>query len=160
MRYQLWHLMLLVLIVALALKGADVYTHRTVTVRFSDPSLPPMLPLLPPATPVEGLAGRPEVAAFPVPEVYILDFEVGDEGQRTSRCVMGKFGPNTLFGRDITPENLDSLDGVTVEIRHRHRSLPWLPATRIEDEVARHFQELLPIWETDLLPPTAWMAGS
>jgi hypothetical protein len=158
MRYKLWHLMLLVTLIALALKGVDVYCHRTVTVRFSDPNLPPLLPMLPPAT----LEGAPlpqrNPPVFPEPETYILDFQAGDEEQPISGTVLGKFGPNTLFGREIRPGNLGSLDGATVQIRYRHRSLPWLPATRIEDEIGRHFETVLPAVETDQRPPWAWMA--
>lgn len=158
MRYKLWHLMLLVLLVALVLKGVGVYSHRTVTVRFSNPSVTPMLPVLPPAPPDGALAPKPNAPMFPEPETYILDFQAGDEERPISGTVMGKFGRNSLFCREIRPGNLGSLDGATVQIRHRHRSLPWLPATRIEDEIGRHFEMVLPPTKIDQRPPWAWMA--
>jgi hypothetical protein len=156
LQFRIWHLLALTAVVAIALTAVDLLSYRTVTVEFAySPIIQPLPSIHLPPSPEEYLV--PPMAEAPT--IYLLSFRTLAESAPASGMLVGRFGPNTLLQQEITPDNLPSFDGKTVTIRHRYRSLPWAPATTIEDEIAQHFDELLPHVEWQRRPANAWMAG-
>ena len=163
MRFKLWHLMLLTLVVALSITVVDVMTYRTVTVQFSSPQIPPALPHIP-RLPLPGESADNIVSSpAPSPTCYWLRFEVQDGQRQTDGFLSNHFGYNRLLDRTVTVDNLPNLDGVKVKIRYRYRSAPWAPATELQEEIAKHFDQLLPKveWHDAPRPDNVfvWVAG-
>jgi hypothetical protein len=155
LQFRIWHLLALTAVVAIAITVADLLSYRTVTVEFAySPIIQPLPSIHLPTSPEEFLVPL----AAEAPTTYYLSFQTLAEAEPKGGMLVGRFGPNTLLEQEITPDNLSSLDGRTVTIRHRYRSLPWAPATTIEDEIAQHFDELLPQVEWQRGPANAWMA--
>jgi hypothetical protein len=156
LQFRIWHLLALTAVVAIALTAVELLSYRTVTVEFAySPIIQPFPELKLPSTPEELLVPL----ATEAPTTYYLSFRTLAEAEPAGGMLVGRFGPNTLLKQEITPDNLSSLDGRTITIRHRYRSLPWAQATTIEDEIVQHFDEFLPEVEWQRGPANAWMAG-
>ncbi len=162
MRFKIWHLMALTAVIALTITALELSSFRTVTVQFASPAIPPQLP--PPNFSIDNTTFPPTIAIIeaniPSPTHYWLSFETIDGKQHEDGVVSAKFGYNSLLKKDISTDNLSTLEGIQVKIRYRYRALPWAPATQVQDEIAKHFKELHPKVEwDDSRPPNAWMAA-
>ena len=74
---------------------------------------------------------------------YSVQFKILYDDYAINGLGMSKFGHNRIFGTTISSSNLTDLEGVSTKLRHRHRSLAWFPSTRIEDQLATHFDDIL-----------------
>jgi hypothetical protein len=162
MRFRIWHVMVLTTIVALIITTLEQRSFRTVTVKFASPTIPPQLPI--PNFTIDNTTFPPTVTAeeqnIVSPTHYWLSFETIGRQQHDDGVLSTRFGYNTLLKMDVRSDNLSTLEGMQLKIRYRHRSLPWATATQIQDEIAKHFEELLPKvdWD-DSRPPNFWTAA-
>lgn len=159
MRFRIWHLMALTAVIAFI--TAELSSLQTVTVRFSSPSIPPQLPST--SFSIDNSTFPPTVtiikAANPSPTHYWLNFETFDGREHEDGVVSTKFGYNALLNKDVSPATLSTLEGVEMKIRYRYRSLPWAPASDLQKEIAKHFEEVHPKVEwDDSRQPKGWMA--
>ena len=148
--------MALTAFVAFAIMIVDWASHRTVTITITSTIVQPAALNMPELIrePLVNDDGELELKTWqdPNPTRYFLGFEMQNGQQLEEGQLASGFGFNALLDREITPNNVSALQGTTVSIRHRYVSLPWAPATRIHDEMTKHF-ELYPKMQEIHMPP-------
>ena len=125
MRFRLVHLMLATAFVAIFVMASDRYLNQSVMVEFKTRELPPY---------PGDLFNESE---------YALAFTIHYDQYPIGGLVGDSFGFNPVLGLDVDTKNVAMLDGRKVYLRHRKHSLPWLPASRIEDQIECHFDVIL-----------------
>ena len=151
--------MALTAFLAMVITIVDWASHRTVTITFTSTDI------LPVALNMPELIGEPKLNADgdleietwqnPNPSRYFLGFEMQNGPELEVGTLASGFGYNLLLDREVTPDNLSALQGMTLSIRHRYVSLPWAPATRVHDEISKHF-EITPKIEIRMSPYPVW----
>ena len=125
--------MILVAIVAIAFFVVDGNSRKTVLVEFSSPVA----------------WSNPESELNSENADYSVEFEIHYNEYSVTGLATGKFGPNSILATDVTPANLSAIDGFCARVAHRNRALPLLPATTIEDELAKYFDFVLVFADED-----------
>ena len=125
MRFRLVHLILATAIVAIGLMVADRYLNQTVLVEFKTLAIP-----------------RDPARLFNE-SGYRLRFTIHYAQYPVEGWIHDSFGFSSIFNFDVDTKSIAMLDGRKLYLRHRKRSLPWLPATRIEDQLKPNFDTLL-----------------
>ena len=128
MRYRLQHLFILVTIIAVGLFSIDQCTSRTVAVDFSTAT---------------DLAKSTTWTTPPGNPDYAVNFTIRSVPYSYSGVGYGNFGHNRLLSTELNKSNISQLEGRTVMVKFRHRSLPWLPETQVSDELDKHFLSVL-----------------
>ncbi len=144
MRFKIWHLMALTAFLGMLIALADWASHRTVTITITSTNVPPVELNLPEliAGPELVSDGEPEFRFWqnPNPTRYFLGFEMQDGPHFEEGQLASGFGYNSLLDREVTPDNVLALQGMKVSVRHRYVSLPWASATRVREEISKHFE--------------------
>ena len=145
MHFKIWHLMTLTLLVAIAFAAAELTSCRTVTVRFKSPS-PISLPQRPivhylPSSPDDDFVDI-SYPPSPAPTEYSVGFTASAGHTLSEGTIVSDFGYSSLLKQNVNIDNLSTFEGFTLTFRHRFRSLPWAPATEVEDEISKHFDKL------------------
>ena len=125
MRFRIYHLLAAITFVAIGLLAAGRYSNRSVLVAFKVRSVPP------------------ESARLFGESGYTLDFTIHYDQYPINGLVGDSFGFNAILNCDVNSENVAMLDDRKIYLTYRKHSLPWLPATRIEDQIGLHFDDLL-----------------
>ena len=135
MRFRLLHLLVVFAIVAIGLFSLDQYVYDTATVKLSSLSV---------------VDQELKTAAFNhvVPPIdknanYQVEFEIRNAQHSVIGCAFGKYGYNRLLATELTESSLSQFEPRTIKVRFRRRALPWVPETRVVDELNEHF---LSVW--------------
>ena len=128
MQYRLQHLFIFVTIIAVGTFSIDQYTSRTVAVDFSTAT---------------DLTKSTTSATPPDNSDYAVNFTIRSVPYSYNGVGYGNFGHNRLLSTKLTKSNISQLEGRTVMVKFRHRPLPWLPETRVSDELDKHFLPVL-----------------
>ena len=125
MQFRLVHLFVATAIVAVGLMAADRYLYHSVLVEFTTMEVPPE-----------------SIQILNDPD-YALNFTIHYNQYPVNGTVGDSFGYNSILDFDVDSNNVAKLDGRTIRLKFRKHSFPWLPATRIEDQIELHFDELI-----------------
>ena len=125
MQFRLVHLLVATAIVAVGLMAANRCLYHSVLVEFTTMEVPPE-----------------SIQTLNDPD-YALNFTIHYNQYPINGTVGDSFGYNSILDFDVDSSNVAKLDGRTIHLKFRKHSLPWLPATRIEDQMELHFDELV-----------------
>lgn len=127
MRFRLYHLFAATALVCMILFVIDKAMYETVLVELEPP-----------------IVWNEESDSLTFGEVdYGVSFEVQTTAKPLKGAVFGEFGYNSLYRRDINPENISMVGTRNFWLKCRKRSFLWLPATSPEDELESHFSTLM-----------------
>ena len=114
-------------LIAIATIAIRHYAYDTVSIKFSDAI-------------TWGTA--PESGGF---SIYFL---MQNERLLCDGFVMDNLGHSTLFATTITEANINKLNGRSIVLPYRRRTLPGLPATTPLEELEKYFDQILLLPET------------
>ena len=143
MRFCLYHLLIVISLVAIALISIDWYSRRSVIVEFRNPQTPNGAVL-------QGLSsqlGENE---------YSLEFTIQYSDRPRDGWVTTKFGYNAVLGIEVTPSNLGEFQGFERKLSYRRFSIMGLPMTRVEERMNKYFRAMcifrrIDKWHVDTL---------